>query len=523
MEGGSVAILAGRAVTLAIVAAALASPGRALAEPAVATGGNGLAFFDTSQPAEITELPVTGLGLLENIEAIAFRPATRDLYALTTRFSAPRGQLYRVDLSTGVATAIGPRIALTTASEVGIDFSPVSDRIRIVASDEMNFRLHPDTGEVFADTPLNPGDPRIAEAAYTDDFPGATSTTLYGMDVNNGLVRIGGPGGDPSPNFGLVTPLPSPDLDTGGSSLGFDISPGGTPYLKAGFVAPQALYALDPVSFTPTALGTIGSPSRVWQDIAIRPTPTAIALTASALELDEAGGSAMLTIHRSAPFGPASVSFATADGTATAGGDYTATNGTASFALGQADTTVSVPILDDEVAEDDESFQLTLSQPAGPLAELGAPVVAEVKIVPGPTARVSGFDSTNSRFAIGRKATPRSAASKTKVGTRFKFTLADVESAAAELQIKRLLPGRKVSGKCRKVSRTNRGRRHCTRKKTVGTLRRTAGKGSNSISFTGRIGKKALKPGRYKARLTATGSSDKESKAVTTGFRIVKR
>ena len=58
-----------------------------------------------------------------------------------------------------------------------------------------------------------------------------------------------------------------------------------------------------------------------------------------------------------------SVAYATADRTATAGSDYTATSGTLVFAPGQTSKTIAVPIVGDIAGEPDESFTLTLSQP----------------------------------------------------------------------------------------------------------------------------------------------------------------
>jgi Ca2+-binding RTX toxin-like protein len=58
-----------------------------------------------------------------------------------------------------------------------------------------------------------------------------------------------------------------------------------------------------------------------------------------------------------------SVTYATADGTATAGPDYTATSGTLAFAPGETSKTVAVPIVGDIAGEPDETFTLTLSQP----------------------------------------------------------------------------------------------------------------------------------------------------------------
>jgi hypothetical protein len=64
-----------------------------------------------------------------------------------------------------------------------------------------------------------------------------------------------------------------------------------------------------------------------------------------------------------------SVAYATADGTATAGTDYTATSGTLVFAPGQTSKTVAVPILGDTAYESDETLTLTLSNPVNATLE----------------------------------------------------------------------------------------------------------------------------------------------------------
>ena len=71
------------------------------------------------------------------------------------------------------------------------------------------------------------------------------------------------------------------------------------------------------------------------------------------------------TVHLSRPaFGPVNVDYATSDGTATAGADYTATSGTLTFSAPEQTKTVSVRILDDSHEDDGETFTLTLSSPS---------------------------------------------------------------------------------------------------------------------------------------------------------------
>ena len=60
-----------------------------------------------------------------------------------------------------------------------------------------------------------------------------------------------------------------------------------------------------------------------------------------------------------------SVDYATSDGTASAGADYTAKSGTLTFAAGARSQTVTVPVLDDAHDEGSETLRLTLSNARG--------------------------------------------------------------------------------------------------------------------------------------------------------------
>ena len=73
------------------------------------------------------------------------------------------------------------------------------------------------------------------------------------------------------------------------------------------------------------------------------------------------------------------MNYATANGTATAGLDFTATTGTLSFGVGETSKTIVVPILPDAVDELPETFTVTLSDPIGG-ATLGAISAATVTI-----------------------------------------------------------------------------------------------------------------------------------------------
>jgi hypothetical protein len=104
-------------------------------------------------------------------------------------------------------------------------------------------------------------------------------------------------------------------------------------------------------------------------------------LTATSYDVNEADGLVTITVTRSGGSlgGPVTVDYATADGTATAGSDYTATSGTLTYGPGEASKSFTVPVAQDSGYEGDETFQVLLSNATGG-ANLGAPAGATVTI-----------------------------------------------------------------------------------------------------------------------------------------------
>ncbi|MGB8168786.1 MAG: Calx-beta domain-containing protein, partial [Chthoniobacteraceae bacterium] len=124
--------------------------------------------------------------------------------------------------------------------------------------------------------------------------------------------------------------------------------------------------ALDEANetFTLTATRTAGNTSNAsavgtGTIVDNDPTPS---LTINDVTVNEAAGTATFTVTLSAASGQAvSVNYATSNGTASAGSDYTSASGTLNFAAGVVSQTITVPILNDTLFEGSETFNVNLS------------------------------------------------------------------------------------------------------------------------------------------------------------------
>jgi len=98
-----------------------------------------------------------------------------------------------------------------------------------------------------------------------------------------------------------------------------------------------------------------------------------VQFSVSSIVANEDVGALTITVLRTGgASGNLTVDYATANGTAIAGQDYTSTSGTLSFNGAEASKTFQVPILDDTTTEPDETFSISLSN-IPTLEALGAP------------------------------------------------------------------------------------------------------------------------------------------------------
>jgi len=241
---------------------------------------NQLFTFDSATPAATTA-PTAVTGLLGGtLVGIDVRPIDGQLVGVGDVGGV--GTIYSINPTTAVATPLKTGLALI-GSVFGVDFDPVANELRIAGLNGQNLRiLDGGAGAVIVDTALNPGTPHVVGAAYSNNFAGASSTTLYDIDNQGPVVGLvlqtqGSPGGSPvSPNTGTLFSVGPLGIITGDPSvnpIGFDIS-GVTGTAFATSIS--NLYTIDLSNGAATLVGQIGPgpDSFAVRDIAVQVVPT---------------------------------------------------------------------------------------------------------------------------------------------------------------------------------------------------------------------------------------------------------
>ena len=216
--------------TAACGLAAMVCVGSARAEIAYGVTNRGrLISFDTNNPMSIlTGMSITGLAGNEVIDGLDMRPNDGMLYGLGSQ-----NNLYRINRMTGAATLVGALNTALNGSSFGVDFNPTGPvALRVVSDTNSNYRLPTPAanGNVLTDTNLAyvsgdvkfGMDPNVVHVAYTNNFLGATSTVLYGIDATHDtLVRFDAPNAGTLRTVGVLGMGGDADINSIG---GFDIS-----------------------------------------------------------------------------------------------------------------------------------------------------------------------------------------------------------------------------------------------------------------------------------------------------------
>ncbi len=354
------------------------------------TTGNRLVRFNANNPNAVSSsTPITGLAGGEAVIAIDFRPANGLLYGYTNF-----NRVVTIDPTTGAATVVGSPANLTGGS-YGFDFNPVPDRIRVVNDNDQNIRANPNDGTLSgADTPLayaagdpNAGqNPNVVGAAYSNNFAGTTSTTLYDIDSNlDVLVTQGSPNGNPtSPNTGQLFTVGPLGFNTS-DVVGFDIAAAN----NAAYAALQpaiggfsSLYSINLSTGQATLIGQIGGTEAIL-GIAIAAAGTFQFNSTGATVTEGTDFTVTVTVTRTGDTsGTAAVNYTTQNGTASAGlnNDYVATSGTLTFNPGETSKDIVVSIVNNAAPEPTETFSIVLSSPTGAFT-LGSPSTFVVTIL----------------------------------------------------------------------------------------------------------------------------------------------
>jgi PKD repeat protein len=129
---------------------------------------------------------------------------------------------------------------------------------------------------------------------------------------------------------------------------------------------------------------------------------------------------------------------------------------------------------------------------------------------------------SNARFRVDAAgAAEPLAGAAAKRGTTFLYELS--EAATVRFAIERRLPGRRVAGKCVKPTRSNQGKPRCARFRPVGAFTHASTAGANSKAFSGKLGTRRLKVGRYRVKLTAADAAGNKSAQNVLAIRVVRR
>jgi hypothetical protein len=200
------------------------------------TEGQQLVTFDSDTREIGSAVALSGLGS-DSLLGIDFRPSTGELYGMSAG-----NRFFKINTATGAATPVGNALFMIDIVK-SFDFDPVNDNIRVLTNLRKNRVVNPNTGALVSSDALlnfaagdpNAGvDPQVVQGAYTNSYPGATSTMLFNLEALNDVLTIQSP-----QSLGTLNTVGSLGLALGTleSFNGMDIS-GGT---GIGYVVGQSL------------------------------------------------------------------------------------------------------------------------------------------------------------------------------------------------------------------------------------------------------------------------------------------
>jgi hypothetical protein len=154
----------------------------------------------------------------------------------------------------------------------------------------------------------------------------------------------------------------------------------------------------------------------------------------------------------------------------------------------------------------------------GSAPDIGAYEFVPPPVPPVPPGQIQSLSLVPARFRVvnaGEAIFSAKKKAKAPIGTTVTYSIS--AKATTEFFVERKIPGRRVKGKCKPVTKANRARKKCAffRLNKTG-FAHSGATGTNSFKFSGRIGGKGLAPGSYRLVASAGGASK------TANFKIVK-
>ena len=223
----------------------------------------------------------------------------------------------------------------------------------------------------------------VSVTVFDDDIRGVTVskaalTVLEGASESYTVELDTQPTGDVTVTVGGTT---NSDVSVSPASLTFTATTWSTPQTVTVAAATDTDAANDAVVTLTHAVSGADYESEEAPSVAVTiiEKDTATFSVSGPATVAEDAGTATYTVSLSKqPSGNVTVKYATADGTATAGSDYTAARGTLTFTQDNWSTnqTVSVTITDDTVDDDEEDFTFTLSEASTRTSLSASPSVA---------------------------------------------------------------------------------------------------------------------------------------------------
>lgn len=148
----------------------------------------------------------------------------------------------------------------------------------------------------------------------------------------------------------------------------------------------------------------MGGPSSATVTITDNDNSGALSFSSATYSVSEAAGLATITVTRTGGnSGTVNVNYSTSNGTATAGLDYTPVSGTLTFGNGVSSQTFTVPITNDNLAEGNETVNLSLSN-AGGGGNLTSPSNAVLTIIDDDVAAAGQLSFASGTHTVGENA-----------------------------------------------------------------------------------------------------------------------